>query len=142
MQSQLSCPVSLFQHNVSLSKLNFSSDLYIFRPIYGHKGIVKFIYKDEKKSYTTANVVSSNPVQRRCTRYNIEHVLKRLKLVEPSLNLGLYYLRAGGASADARSNVNERCIKRHGRWKSDVGNGGNIEDSFAKTLSVYQDLGL
>jgi hypothetical protein len=50
--------------------------------------------------------------QRRCTRYNIEHVLKRLKLVEPSLNLGLYYLRAGGASADARSNVNERCIKR------------------------------
>jgi len=56
--------------------------------------------------------------------------------------LGLYYLRSGGASADARSDVSKCCIKRHGRCKSDVGKDVDIEDSFEKTLSVSQGLGL
>ena len=29
-------------------------------------------------------------------------------------------------------------IKRHGRWKSDVGKGGYIEDTFEKKLLVSQ----
>ena len=29
-------------------------------------------------------------------------------------------------------------VKRHGRWKSDVGKGGYIEDTFEKNLSISQ----
>ena len=90
-----------------------------------HKGIEKLIYKNKKISYTAAR----------------ENILKRLKSVEPNLNLGLHSLRSGGASAAARSDVNERCIKRHGRWKSDLSKDGYIADTFEKRLSVYQDLG-
>ena len=48
-----------------------------------------------------------------------ENILRRLKSVEPNLNLSLHSLRSDGASADTWSDVNERCIKIHGRWKSD-----------------------
>ena len=71
-----------------------------------------------------------------------ENIFKILKSVEPNLNLGLHSLRAGGASTAARSDVNERCIRRHGRWKSDVSKDGYVEDTFEKRLSVSQDLGL
>ena len=54
---------------------------------------------------------------------------KKLKSVEPNLNLGLFSLRSGGTSA-AAPDVNERCIKRHGRWKSDVSKDGYIADTF------------
>jgi hypothetical protein len=57
--------------DVSLSKSVLSSDFYIFRPIYSHKGIAKLICKNRKISYTTAR----------------ENILKKLKSVEPNLNL-------------------------------------------------------
>ena len=106
----LACPVSIFRHYVSLSKLVLSSDFYIFRPIYRHNGIAKLICKNRKISYTTVR----------------ENILKRLKSVDLNLNLGLHSLR----SAAARSDVNERCIKRHGRWKSDLSKDGYIADTF------------
>ena len=116
----LACPVSIFRHYASLSKSVLSSDFYIFRPIYRHNGIAKLICKNRKISYTTAR----------------ENILKKLKSVEPNLNLGLHSLRSGGASAAARSDVNERCIKRHGRWKSDLSKDDYIVDTFEKRLSV------
>ena len=119
----LACPVSIFRH-VSLSKLVLSSDFYIFRPIYRHKGIAKLICKNRKISYTTAR----------------ENILKKLKSVVPNLNLGLHSLRSGGVSAAASSDVNERCIKRHGRWKSDLSKYDYIADTFEKRLSVSQVL--
>ena len=96
----LACPVSIFRHYVSLSKSVLSSDFYIFRPIYRQKGIAKLICKNRKISSTSAR----------------ENILQKLKSVEPNLNLGLHSLRSDGASAAARSDVNERCIKRHGRY--------------------------
>ena len=122
----LACPVSIFRHYVSLSKSVLSSDFYIFRPICRHKGIAKLICENRKISYTTAR----------------ENILKKLKSVESNLNLGLHSLRSGGASAAARSDVNERCFKRHGRWKSDLSKDGYIADTFEKILSVSQGLGL
>ena len=83
-----------------------------------HKGIAKCICKNKKMCYTTAR----------------EHILKRHKSVEPNLNLGLHSVRSGGASDAARSDVNERCIKRHGKWKS--------EDTFKKRLTVSKGLAL
>jgi hypothetical protein len=79
----LACPVSILRHYVSLSNLFLSSDFYIFRPIYRHKGIAKLICKHRKISYTATR----------------ENILKRLRSVEQNLNLGLHSLRSGGASA-------------------------------------------
>ena len=103
-----------------------SFDFYIFRPIYSHKGIAKLICQNTKISYTAAR----------------ENILKRIKSVEPNLNLGLHSLLSLGASAAARSDVNEGCIKRHGRWKSDVSKDSYIADTFEKRLSASQGLGL
>ncbi|VDI25194.1 Hypothetical predicted protein [Mytilus galloprovincialis] len=75
-----------------------------YRPIFRSGGTAKLIYKNKKLSYTAAR----------------QNIVKRLKMVAPQLNLGLHSLRSGGASAAAKSDVNERCIKRHGRWKSDL----------------------
>jgi hypothetical protein len=65
-----------------------------------------------------------------------ENILKRYKSVEPNLNLGLHSVLSGGTSGTARSDVNERCIKIHGKWKSDVSNDGYIADKFEKIVSI------
>ena len=51
--------------------------------------------------------------------------------------MGLHSVRSGGASTTARSDVNERCIKRHGKWKSDVSKDGYIEDTFVRRYFQY-----
>lgn len=124
--SSTACPVNMYKRYLSLSGFNSDSDHFIFKPIFKSKGVAKLIYKNKKLSYTAAR----------------ENVVKRLKSVAPNLNLGLHSLRSGGASAAAKSHVNERCLKRHGRWKSDLSKDGYIEDSFDNRMSVSQNLGL
>jgi hypothetical protein len=39
-------------------------------------------------------------------------------------------LRASGASTTANAEgISDRCLKRHGRWKSDLAKEGYIDDS-------------
>ena len=122
----VACPVNMYKRYLFLSKLDVNSDEYVLRPIFRSSGIAKLIYKNKKLSYTTAR----------------ENIVKRLHTVAPNLNFGLHSLRSGGATAAAISDVNERCIKRHGRWKSDVSKDGYIDDTFEKRISVTQKLGL
>ena len=56
--------------------------------------------------------------------------------------LGLHSLRSGDVSVAVRYDVNERCIKKHGRWKSDVSKDGYIADTFQKRLSQSEGRGL
>ncbi|XP_052105787.1 integrase/recombinase xerD homolog, partial [Mytilus californianus] len=56
--------------------------------------------------------------------------------------IGLHSFRAGGATAAANANVNERCLKKHGRWKSDSSKDRYIVDSTEKRLQVSKELGL
>ena len=56
-------------------------------------------------------------------------MISRLKEVALDLNVGLHSLRAGGASAAANAAVNDRCWKRHGRWKSETSKDGYAADS-------------
>ena len=58
------------------------------------------------------------------------------------LNVGLHSLRAGGASAAANAGVNDRCWKRHGRWKSETSKDGYAADSLERRLEVSKKLGL
>ena len=66
----------------------------------------------------------------------------RLKEAVGDLDIGLHSLRAGGASAAANANVNERCWKRHGRWKTDSAKDGYVADSVESRLSVSKSLDL
>ena len=72
-----------------------------------------------------------------------ECIVKKLKLVAPELDLGIHSLRASGASTAANAEgVNEKCLKRHGRWKTDVAKDGYIKDSLSKKLSISKTLNL
>lgn len=42
----------------------------------------------------------------------------------------------------ANASVDERCLKRHGRWKSDGAKDGYIVDSVEKRLHISKALGL
>ena len=65
-----------------------------------------------------------------------------LSSVAPNLNLGLHSLRAGGVTAAANNEVQDRCLKGHGRWKRSESKDGYIEDSIEKRLEVTKKLGL
>lgn len=120
------CPFSMLLKYMSLAGLTTESDGYLFRPLYRSGSICKPIHKDKKLSYTRA---------RQC-------LLGRLKFVAPQLNLGLHSLRASGCTKAANENVNERCLKRHGRWKRDESRDGYIADSIVKRLDITKKLGL
>ena len=109
-----------------IANLNIHLNTFIFRPGFRSGNICKLIYKDKALSYTRAR----------------ECIIKRLREVVGDMNIGLHSLRSGGATAAANANVNERCWKRHGRWKSDSAKDGYVADSLVSRLSVTQNLGL
>lgn len=124
--STVACPVNMLSRYMSIAKLDNKSDHFIFKPMFRSKGVAHLIHKNKPISYTTAR----------------ENIVKRLKEVAPNLNLGLHSLRSGGASAAAKADVNERCIKRHGRWKTDFVKDCYIADTFDKRIAVTKKLGL
>ena len=71
-----------------------------------------------------------------------ECIVKNLKIVAPELDLGVHSLRASGASMAVNTGVNERCLKRHGRWKTDIAKDGYIKDSLDMKLSISKSLKL
>lgn len=84
------------------------------------------ISKDKKLTYTRTR----------------ECIVSRLRSVMGNSNIGLHSLRSGGATAAANSGVNDRCWKRHGRWKSDKAKDGYVKDSLDNLLSVSKSMGL
>ena len=54
-----------------------------------------------------------------------------------NLNLVFYSMPIGGVSlAASSSDISERNIKRHGRWKKSVSKDGYIADSLQSRLNV------
>ena len=46
-------------------------------------------------------------------------------MVAPGLNLGAHNLRASGATAAVNAvGISDRCLKRHGRWKTYIAKDG------------------
>ena len=120
------CQYSMLLRYLNITDQTVSSFAYLFRPCFRSKGVSKLISKDKPLSYTRAR----------------ECLVSRLKEVAGDLNLGIHSLRAGGASAAANAGVNDRCWKRHGRWKSDTSKDGYAADSLERRLEVSQKLGL
>ena len=107
------CPYAMLQNYMTKACINTSLDKYLFRPIFRSGKSCRLLDKDKKLSYTRTREV----------------ILRKLKLVAPGLNLGVHSLRAGGVTTAANANVNDRCLKRHGRWKVDPRKDGYIQDS-------------
>ncbi|KAK3107923.1 hypothetical protein FSP39_025264 [Pinctada imbricata] len=122
----VACPFSIMKRYFDIACIDECSDSFLFRPIFRSKSSCKLIYKNKCLSYT------------RCR----ECLVGRLKEVAGNLDIGLHSLRAGGASAAANASVNERCWKRHGRWRSESAKDGYIADSLHSRLSVTKSLNL
>ena len=122
----VACPYNLLSKYYSICSIDPSSDDFLFKPIFRSGKRCSLIYKNKPLSYTRAK----------------ECILARLREVCGDINIGLHSLRAGGATVAANSGVNERCWKRHGRWKSDTSKDGYVADSLEHRLEVTKNLGL
>lgn len=120
------CPYAMLKRYMSLTNQSVSDSQHLFRPCYRSGKLCKLIAKDKPLSYTRAR----------------ECILGRLRPFTHDLNIGLHSLRAGGATTAANSGVNDRCWKRHGRWKSDSSKDGYVADSIEKRLEVSRSLNL
>ena len=98
------CPYNMLYKYFCTAGINSDSDDFLFKPIFRSKDRCSLIYKNKPLSYSRAR----------------ECIVSRLKEVCVDSNIGLHSLRAGGATAAANSNVNERCWKRHGRGRATV----------------------
>lgn len=114
----------MLQRYISLGDIDVSSDMFLFKPAFKSKSGLNLIHKNKQLSYTRAR----------------ECVTSLFKTIAPNLNIGLHSLRAGGASVAANNNVNDRCLKRHGRWKSDFSKDIYVADSLEKRLAISQSL--
>lgn len=116
------CLYNMFLRYVSAANINLLPSDFIFKPVFQNKGVANLI---KKHSYTAAK----------------EKIVSMLKSVAPNLNIGLHSLRSGGASVAANSDVDERCIQRHGRWKSISSKNMYIKDSIVRRFKVSKELG-
>ena len=122
----IACPVKALRKYIEVSNVNLHSNDYLFKGMYRNSKGVGLRKQQKKLSYTRTR----------------EILISRLReVVSSKFNLGLHSLRAGGATAAANSGVNDRCWRRHGRWRSDAANG-YIKDTLASRLSVSKSLGL
>ena len=122
----VACPVGAVQRYIRLASIDLNSSHFLFKPMYRRGNVTGLIKSDKKLSYTRAK----------------ETIVSRLSEVASDLNLGLHSLRAGGATAAANSDVNDRCWKRHGRWRTDSAKDGYVQESVSNRLSVSKSLGL
>ena len=121
------CPYALLQRYILAAEISMKSDEFLFKPAFRSKSKASLIKKNKSLSYTRAN----------------ECIVKKLKLVAPDMKLGTHTLRASGATAAANTpGVSDRCLKRHGRWKSDLAKDGYIDDSKDKKLFITKVLNL
>lgn len=125
--SSSACPYKMIQKYMSVAGLSVQSNEYLFKPAFRSKNVSALIKKNKSLSYTRAK----------------ECMVGKLKIVAPDLKLGTHSLRASGATAAANAaGVSERCLKRHGRWKTDMAKDGYIYDSIEKKLTITKKLKL
>jgi hypothetical protein len=122
--STSACPVNMYT-NASYPPFFGDvpdNDVFHFQTNFAFKSIWKLVLK-KKLSYTAARCI----------------ILTLLKsIVGTDVNMGLHSLWSGGATMATNSSVDERCLKRHGRWKTNVAKDSYILDSLEKCLLIKQ----
>lgn len=121
------CAYTMLKRYFDLASVDLSSNDFLFKPMFKSKGICRLVNKENGLSYTRTR----------------ECIVKKLKSVAPDLNLGTHSLRAGGITTVANTaSVNERCLMRRGRWKTETSKNMYVEDSVDIKLKVTQALAL
>lgn len=124
--ASVACPYMMLLRYLDISKQSVSDTTFLFRPCFRSGKLCKLVYKDKPLSYTRAR----------------ECLVTRLREVTGELNIGLHSLRSGGATMAANSGVNDRCWKRHGRWKGETSKDGYVADSLERRLDVSKMLAM
>ena len=107
-----------------------NEESFLFRGLTYHRKFKKYTLRKQNKglSYT-------------CTREIILEAFGSIGL--SSSNFGTHSLQKGGATAAACSyQVNDRLIKKHGRWVSDRSKDQYITERIQEKFSVTKNLGL
>lgn len=130
--SKVTCPGQLLNRYLQQANiaLNDSKD-YIFRNLVYLKATKQYILGTKAVSYTRF-------------RELFKECLRQLGYNEHAYSL--HSFRAGGATEIVKNfpdiKSNERLLKLHGRWKSDIAKDMYIQEDIVERLSVTKSLGL
>lgn len=123
-----SCPVQILRNYLICAEIPERSDEFLFRNVYYSKKLgLHRLRKGNHMSYTRAREI---------------FIQKLSMLGIDSQKYGLHSFRSGGATAAAKAGVNDRLIKKHGRWKTDVSKDKYIHESDETKKSVTLKIGL
>ncbi|XP_060572839.1 uncharacterized protein LOC132730808 [Ruditapes philippinarum] len=126
---KFSCPVQLLHRYITEAGLMECYDQFIFRAVVLCKKSNKYVLKRKNA-----------PLSYSRTRELFNQKLTSIGL--ESHQYGLHSLRSGGALICANSGTNDRLWKKHGRWRSETGKDGYVEDSLKQRLSVSLNLNI
>lgn len=113
------CPVNTLCDYIQ--SINCREDQYIFR---------KILVSSKKRRLSEINI----PVSYSTARALLLKNLSAIKL--NSSNYGLHSFRIGGATETAIAGVNDRIIKKHGRWKTNKAKDLYVRESVDAMLGV------
>ena len=120
------CPVNMLLRYFYLAKIPADSTDYIFRPLCFCKSVNSYKLRSGKLSYTTARLI----------------LLSALATLGVNKKyFGLHSLISAGATAAAAANVDDRLLKKHGRWKNDKNKDGYVKENISERLSVTKNIG-
>lgn len=122
------CPVKMIEKYLDLSKIDSTSNEFIFRSLSFCKKSGSYILRGDKPlSYTRAR----------------EILLSALESIGlDKSKFGLHSLRSGGATAAAAAGTEDRLFKKHGRWASESAKDGYVKENILDKLSVSRNLGI
>jgi integrase len=123
------CPVNMLYRYLDMAGIECTSDEHIFRQI---------TYLKKSNSYKLRN--TTKPLSYTRVREIILSALEEIGLDKK--NFGLHSLRSGGATAATAADINDRILKKHGRWKSDKAKDGYVKENLFEKLSVSKNLGI
>ena len=121
------CPVAMLQKYFEVGKISLSSEERLFRAI--------------NKTKKGESLRASGSLSYTRLRELILEKFRELGYKEQEF--GLHSFHTGGATAAANTpGLSERCIKRHGRWRSEGAKDGYVQDSERRRLKVSESLGV
>lgn len=123
------CPVALLERYIQKGNIDISSNVPLFRKVRWYKSTNQYKLWGDKLSYS------------RCLEL-FKNCLKQLGYNDKMY--GLHSLRSGGATAAAKNNteLTERLLKLHGRWKSDTSKDMYIQEEVEQRLKISSALGI
>ena len=123
------CPIKILQRYIKCANFSDNLNQFLFRGLTYHRSKKLYTLRKQHKGmcYTSAREVILNAF----TAVGLD-----------TKKFGTHSLRKGGATAAAGNQVNDRLIKKHGRWQSENSKDLYISEDVQEKLKVSQNLGI